>query len=274
MTGEPTVTVVGNLTADPDLRFTPAGAAVLHFTVASTPRVYDRESGEWTSSDTLFLRCSLWRQAAENAAQSLARGMRVIVQGRLKQRSFETKQGDKRTVVELDVDAIGPELRYASAKVSEVRGGGTTADGGPWQNPLADTQDEVPFLRNGRQSGRALPVVPGRHGRALRIVHGGAPGGVPAGQVHHGQLPAARIARHGHHLRADALPRARLGPAALNPAGLHVDAAFTRIQDGGITFFADPACQQAGRIYRSHGRRGTYFRDPNGHLMEILTPAA
>jgi single-strand DNA-binding protein len=146
MTGEPTVTVVGNLTADPDLRFTPAGAAVLNFTVASTPRIYDRESGEWKSGDTLFLRCSLWRQAAENAAGSLARGTRVIVQGRLRQRSFETKEGDKRTVVELDVDAIGPELRYASAKVSKVsRGSGTTADDGLWQNPPADTHDEVPF---------------------------------------------------------------------------------------------------------------------------------
>jgi single-strand DNA-binding protein len=148
MTGEPTITVVGNLTADPDLRFTPAGVAVLDFTVASTPRVYDRESGEWKDDGTLFLRCSLWRQAAENAAESLTKGTRVIVQGRLKQRSFETKEGDKRTVVELDVDAIGPELHYASAKVSKVskvsRGGGATADDGPWQSPPADTH-EVPF---------------------------------------------------------------------------------------------------------------------------------
>jgi single-strand DNA-binding protein len=143
MAGEPTITVVGNLTADPDLRHTPAGVAVLDFTVASTPRVYDRESGEWKDDDTLFLRCSVWRQAAENAAQSLTKGTRVIVQGRLRQRSFETKEGDKRTVVELDVDAIGPELRYASAKVS--RGGGATADDGPWQSPPADTYDEVPF---------------------------------------------------------------------------------------------------------------------------------
>jgi single-strand DNA-binding protein len=146
MTGEPTITVVGNLTGYPDLRFTPAGVAVLDFTVASTPRVYDRESGEWKDDDTLFLRCSLWRQAAENAAASLTKGTRVIVQGRLKQRSFETKEGDKRTVVELDVDAIGPELRYASAKVSRVsRGGSATADDGPWQSPPADTHDEVPF---------------------------------------------------------------------------------------------------------------------------------
>lgn len=143
MAGEPTITVVGNLTADPDLRHTPAGVAVLDFTVASTPRVYDRESGEWKDDDTLFLRCSVWRQAAENAAQSLTKGTRVIVHGRLRQRSFETKEGDKRTVVELDVDAIGPELRYTSAKVS--RGGGATADDGPWQSPPADTYDEVPF---------------------------------------------------------------------------------------------------------------------------------
>jgi single-strand DNA-binding protein len=146
MTGEATITVVGNLTADPDLRFTSTGVAVLDFTVASTPRVHDRESGEWRDGDTLFLRCNLWRQAAENAAQSLTKGTRVIVHGRLRQRSFETKEGDKRTVVELDVDAIGPELRYASAKVSKVsRGGGATADDGPWESPPADTYDEVPF---------------------------------------------------------------------------------------------------------------------------------
>jgi single-strand DNA-binding protein len=146
MTGEPTITVVGNLTADPDLRSTSTGVAVLDFTVASTPRVYDRESGEWRDGDTLFLRCSLWRQAAENAANSLTKGTRVIVQGRLKQRSFETKEGDKRTVVELDVDAIGPELRYASAKVSKVsRDGSATTDDDPWQSPPADTRDEVPF---------------------------------------------------------------------------------------------------------------------------------
>ena len=146
MTGEPTITVVGNLTADPDLRFTSTGAAVLDFTVASTPRVHDRESGEWRDGHTLFLRCNLWRQAAENAVKSLTKGTRVIVQGRLKQRSFETKEGGKRTVVELEVDAIGPELRYASAKVSKVsRAGGATADDGPWQSPPADTRDEVPF---------------------------------------------------------------------------------------------------------------------------------
>jgi single-strand DNA-binding protein len=146
MTGEPIITVVGNLTADPDLRFTPSGVAVLDFTVASTPRVYDRESGEWRDDDTLFLRCSLWRQAAQNAAESLSKGTRVIVQGRLRQRSFETKEGDKRTTVELDVDAIGPELHHASAKVTRVnRDGGATADDGLWQSPPSATHDEVPF---------------------------------------------------------------------------------------------------------------------------------
>ncbi|HET6710953.1 single-stranded DNA-binding protein [Amycolatopsis sp.] len=120
MAGETTVTVVGNLTADPELRFTPAGSAVANFTVASTPRVFDRESGAWRDSDPLFLRCSLWREYAENAAESLVRGTRVVVHGRLRQRSYETKEGEKRTVVELEVDEIGPSLRYATAKVTKV----------------------------------------------------------------------------------------------------------------------------------------------------------
>ena len=108
MAGETTVTVVGNLTSDPELRFTPGGSAVANFTVASTPRVLDRESGTWRDGDPLFLRCSLWREAAENAAESLTRGARVLVTGRLVQRSFETKEGEKRTVVELQVDEVGP----------------------------------------------------------------------------------------------------------------------------------------------------------------------
>ena len=135
MAGETTVTVVGNLTADPELRFTPAGAAVANFTVASTPRTLDRQSGEWKDGEALFLRCSLWRQAAENAAESLTRGTRVLVTGRLVQRSFETKEGEKRTVVELQVDEIGPSLRYATATVNKVsrNGSGTnTADGTAW----------------------------------------------------------------------------------------------------------------------------------------------
>jgi single-strand DNA-binding protein len=129
--GDTVITVIGNLTSDPELRFTPSGAAVANFTVASTPRTLDRQSGEWKDGEALFLRCNIWRQAAENVAESLTRGARVVVQGRLKQRSFETKEGEKRTVVELEVDEIGPSLRYATAKVNKVsRGGGGGGDFG------------------------------------------------------------------------------------------------------------------------------------------------
>lgn len=132
MAGDTVITVVGNLTADPELRFTPAGAAVANFTVASTPRTFDRQSNEWKDGDTLFMRCSIWREAAENVAESLTKGMRVIVQGRLVQRSYETREGEKRTVVELQVDEIGPSLRYASAKVTRAQrsGGGGGGFGG------------------------------------------------------------------------------------------------------------------------------------------------
>lgn len=138
------VTVVGNLTADPELRFTPSGAAVADFTVASTPRVFDRQANEWKDGDTLFMRCSIWREAAENVAESLTKGMRVIVQGRLVQRSYETREGEKRTVVELQVDEIGPSLRYASAKVTRTqRSGGTPATpaADPW---AADADPSTP----------------------------------------------------------------------------------------------------------------------------------
>ncbi|WP_330233658.1 single-stranded DNA-binding protein [Nocardia sp. NBC_00508] len=125
MAGDTVITVIGNLTADPELRFTPAGQAVANFTVASTPRVFDRNSNEWKDGEALFLRCNIWREAAENAAESLTRGSRVIVSGRLKQRSYETREGEKRTVVELEVDEVGPSLRYATAKVNKTsRGGG------------------------------------------------------------------------------------------------------------------------------------------------------
>lgn len=131
MAGDTTITVVGNLTADPELRFTPSGAAVANFTVASTPRIYDRQSGEWKDGEALFLRCNIWREAAENVAESLTRGARVIVTGRLKQRSFETKEGEKRTVMEVEVDEIGPSLKYATAKVNKAnRGGGGGGFGG------------------------------------------------------------------------------------------------------------------------------------------------
>jgi single-strand DNA-binding protein len=125
MAGETPITVIGNLTADPELRFTPSGAAVANFTVASTPRTFDRQSNEWKDGESLFLNCSVWRQAAENAAESLVRGSRVIVSGRLKARSYETREGEKRTVFEVDVDEVGPSLRYATAKVTKAsRGGG------------------------------------------------------------------------------------------------------------------------------------------------------
>ncbi|KAA0018484.1 single-stranded DNA-binding protein [Antrihabitans cavernicola] len=131
MAGDTIITVIGNLTADPELRFTPAGAAVANFTVASTPRMFDRNSNEWKDGEALFMRCNIWREAAENVAESLTRGSRVIVSGRLKQRSYETREGEKRTVVELEVDEIGPSLKYATAKVNKAsRGGGGGGFGG------------------------------------------------------------------------------------------------------------------------------------------------
>jgi single-strand DNA-binding protein len=162
MAGETVITVVGNLTADPELRFTPSGAAVASFTVASTPRNFDRQTNEWKDGEALFLRCSIWRQAAENVAESLQRGMRVVVTGRLKQRSFETREGEKRTVIELDVDEVGPSLRYATAKVNRTQrgssSGGFGADssgGAPADDPWASSgpaaaapggySDEPPF---------------------------------------------------------------------------------------------------------------------------------
>ena len=143
MAGDTIITVVGNLTADPELRFTPSGAAVANFTVASTPRIFDRQSSEWKDGDALFMRCSIWREAAENVAESLTRGSRVIVQGRLKQRSYETREGEKRTVVELEVDEIGPSLKYATAKVNKASrsgggggGFGSGSGGGGSRGPL------------------------------------------------------------------------------------------------------------------------------------------
>jgi len=132
MAGETTITVIGNLTNDPELRFTPSGSAVANFTIASTPRTFDRQSNEWKDGETLFLRASVWREAAENVAESLTKGMRVIVSGRLKSRSYETKEGEKRTVIELEVDEIGPSLRYANAKVNRTQrsGGGQGGFGG------------------------------------------------------------------------------------------------------------------------------------------------
>jgi single-strand DNA-binding protein len=151
MSGETITTIIGNLTEDPTLRFTAAGAAVASFTVASTPRMFDKNSGEWKDQDTLFMRCSIWRQPAEHVAESLTKGVRVIVQGRLVQRSYE-KDGVNRTVVELQADEIGPSLRYATAKVNRAERSGSqqpsqTAAGDPWGSspPKGSYQDEPPF---------------------------------------------------------------------------------------------------------------------------------
>jgi len=136
MAGETTITIVGNLTDDPELRFTPSGAAVANFTVASTPRNFDKQTNEWVDGEAMFLRCSIWRQAAENVAESLQRGMRVVVQGRLKARSYETREGEKRTVFEIEVEEIGPSLKFATAKVNRVSrsGGGGYSGGGGGQS--------------------------------------------------------------------------------------------------------------------------------------------
>jgi single-strand DNA-binding protein len=172
MAGDTVITVIGNLTGDPELRWTPSGAAVANFTIASTPRTLDRETQEWKDGEALFLRCSVWRQAAENVAESLTRGSRVMAQGRLRQRSFETKEGEKRTVIELEVDEIGPSLRYATATVTRAArsdgggfGGGSTSGGAsgggsgggaraetgrgsspdPWAVPVGAATEEPPF---------------------------------------------------------------------------------------------------------------------------------
>jgi single-strand DNA-binding protein len=138
MAGDTVITVIGNLTGDPELRFTPSGAAVANFTVASTPRSFDKATNEWKDGDALFLRCSIWRQAAENVAESLTKGMRVIVQGRLVQRSYDTKEGEKRTVVELQVEEIGPSLKYATAKVNRTTRGGAPSSSGGFGAPAED----------------------------------------------------------------------------------------------------------------------------------------
>ncbi|MEJ2865984.1 single-stranded DNA-binding protein [Actinomycetospora flava] len=130
------ITVIGNLTADPELRFTASGVAVAGFTVASTPRTYDKQAGEWKDGEALFLRCNLWRQPAENVTESLARGSRVIVQGRLKQRSYETREGEKRTVIELEVVEIGASLRWSMAKLTKVTSGrGAASEAGGSEEP-------------------------------------------------------------------------------------------------------------------------------------------
>ncbi len=143
--GDTNITLIGNLTDDPELRFTPSGAAVAKFRVASTPRYMDRQTGEWKDGEALFLTCNVWRQAAEHVAESLQRGTRVIVSGRLRQRSYETKEGEKRTVFEVEVDEIGPSLRYATAKVQKMsRGGGGGGGSGPADDPWASATPAAP----------------------------------------------------------------------------------------------------------------------------------
>ena len=167
MAGDTTITVVGNLTADPELRFTPSGAAVANFTVASTPRILDRQTSEWKDGEALFLRCSIWREAAENVAESLTRGSRVIVTGRLKQRSYETREGEKRTVVEVEVEEIGPSLKYATAKVNKASrggGGGGGFGGGAPGGASGGNQRAAAAEPAEDQAGRA----PWRHGAAPR----------------------------------------------------------------------------------------------------------
>ena len=151
--GDTTITLIGNLTDDPELRYTPNGAAVANFTVASTPRYLDKTTNEWKDAETLFLRCSIWKQAAENVAESLTRGTRVILSGRLKQRSYETKEGEKRTVYEVEVDEIGPSLRSATAKVNKTTRSGAGSFGAPADDPwgapaparVGGGSDEPPF---------------------------------------------------------------------------------------------------------------------------------
>jgi single-strand DNA-binding protein len=186
MAGETVITVVGNLTGDPELRFTPSGAAVANFTIASTPRNFDKQTNEWKDGDTLFLNCSIWRQAAENVAESLQKGMRVVAQGRLKQRSYETREGEKRTVVELDVEEVGPSLKYATAKVARVQrsgGGGGYSGGG--QGTQGAQGGEDPWASSpaqGGNSGGQAPAPAGQQGGSWGGQQGGqqAPQGQPA----------------------------------------------------------------------------------------------
>jgi single-strand DNA-binding protein len=180
MAGETVITVVGNLTGDPELRFTPSGAAVANFTIASTPRTFDKQSNEWKDGDTLFLNCSIWRQAAENVAESLQKGMRVVAQGRLKQRSYETREGEKRTVVELEVEEVGPSLKYATAKVARVQRSGGGGGGG--YGGGAPSGGDDPWASSPAQGGQQAAPAP--QGAGNQGSWGGQQGGqsAPGGQ--------------------------------------------------------------------------------------------
>jgi single-strand DNA-binding protein len=177
MAGETLITVVGNLTDDPELRFTPSGAAVANFTVASTPRNFDKNSNEWVDGEAMFLRCSIWRQAAENVAESLQRGMRVVVHGRLKARTYETREGEKRTVFEIDVEEIGPSLKFATAKVNRTSrqggGGGYSGGGGA---PQGGGQGGAPAADDPWATPAAAPAAGGGGGAPAAADPWGAPG--------------------------------------------------------------------------------------------------
>ena len=179
MAGDTVITIIGNLTADPELRWTQSGAAVADFTVASTPRTYDRNAGEWRDGDTLFMRCSVWRETAENVAESLRKGMRVIVQGRLTQRSYDTQQGERRTVVELQVDEVGPSLRRARAQVTRTApsgGGGYQSDNrGQQQGGYQQAASQGGGYGGGQQGGY------GGQGGTNYGAQGGANYGAPTG---------------------------------------------------------------------------------------------
>jgi len=155
MAGETTITVIGNTVADPELRFTPSGQAVANFTIASTPRTFNRQTNEWEDGETLFLRASIWREAAENVAASITKGMRVIATGRLKSRSYETKEGEKRTVMELEVDEIGPSLKYAQARVQRIQQGqgGNQGNANSYDPAAAQRGQQGGFGGGGQQGG-------------------------------------------------------------------------------------------------------------------------
>lgn len=172
MAGETTITIIGNLTNDPELRFTPSGQAVANFTIASTPRTFNRQSNGWEDGETLYLRASVWREAAQNVFDTLTKGMRVIASGKLKSRSYETKEGEKRTVIELEVDEIGPSLRYANAKVNRTQGNGQ----GQGQPPQG--QDYAPA-----QGGYNQPAHSGWGNQPQGQPQGGQWGGQPPQQA-------------------------------------------------------------------------------------------
>ena len=171
MAGETVITVVGNLVDDPELRFTPSGAAVANFRIASTPRTFDRQTNEWKDGDALFLSCAVWRQAAENVAESLQKGMRVVVQGRLKSRQYETREGEKRTVFEIDVEEVGPSLKYATAKVTRATrsGGGGGGYGGGQPSGGQSSGGDDPWAT-------AAPSAPAGGGAPAAQDPWGAPG--------------------------------------------------------------------------------------------------